>query len=96
MIHSTMHWYTVFWERIAIGILVRSKNISLLAFKYAELDEIIMGGSYSDPDAMAVLEVVRDCPMFIDRSAPDDENCTDPDSLMLERLFHAPDGEKPN
>lgn len=81
-----MHWYTRFWERFAIGILVRSSNISMLAFKDVELDRIIMAGSIDDPAAMA----------FIDANTPDDENYTDPDSLMLERLFHAPDGEKPN
>lgn len=83
---SVMHWYTRFWERFAIGILVRSSNISMLAFKDVELDRIIMAGSIDDPAAMA----------FIDANTPDDENYTDPDSLMLERLFHAPDGEKPN
>jgi hypothetical protein len=81
-----MHWYTRFWERFAIGILVRSSNISMLAFKDRELDQVIMAGSIDDPAAMA----------FIDANTPDDENYTDPDSLMLERLFHAPDGEKPN
>ena len=81
-----MHWYTRFWERFAIGILVRSSNISMLAFKDRELDQVIMAGSPDDPAAMA----------FIQANTPDDENYTDPDSLMLERLFHAPDGEKPN
>ncbi len=81
-----MRWYTRFWERFAIGILVRSSNISMLAFKDRELDQVIMAGSIDDPAAMA----------FIDANTPDDENYTDPDSLMLERLFHAPDGEKPN
>ena len=81
-----MHWYTRFWERFAIGILVRSNNISLLAFKDVDLDQVIMAASPDDPAAM----------QFIDANTPDDENCTDPDSMMLERLFHAPDGEKPN
>jgi hypothetical protein len=81
-----MRWYTRFWERFAIGILVRSSNISMLAFKDRELDQVIMAGSIDDPVAMA----------FIDANTPDDESYTDPDSLMLERLFHAPDGEKPN
>jgi len=84
-----MHWYNRFWERLAIGILVRSNNISLLAFKDVDLDQVIMAGSIEDPAAMA----------FIDANTPDDENYTDPDSIpdsmMLERLFHAPDGEKP-
>ena len=81
-----MHWYTRFWERFAIGILVRSRNISMLAFKDVELDRIIMAGSIEGLAAMA----------FIDANTPDEENYLDPDSLMLERLFHAPDGEKPN
>ena len=83
---TIMHWYTRFWERLAISILVRSNNISLLAFKDVQLDRIIMAGSIEDPAAMA----------FIDANTPDEESYTDPDSLMLERLFHAPDGEKPN
>ena len=83
---TIMHWYTRFWERFAIGILVRSDNISLLAFKDVELDQVIMAGSPDDPAAMA----------FIDANTPDDESYTDPDSMMLERLFHSPDGEKPN
>ena len=83
---TIMHWYTRFWERLAISILVRSNNISLLAFKDADLDQVIMAGSIEDPAAMA----------FIDANTPDEESYTDPDSLMLERLFHAPDGEKPN
>jgi hypothetical protein len=58
----------------------------MLAFKDRELDQVIMAGSIDDPVAMA----------FIDANTPDDESYTDPDSLMLERLFHAPDGEKPN
>jgi len=81
-----MHWYTRFWERFAIGILIRSSNISLLAFKDVELDFIVMAGSASDPAAM----------VFIDNNTPDDENYTDLDMLMLERLFNAPDGKKPN
>lgn len=81
-----MHWYTRFWERLAIGILVRSRNISLLAFKDRDLDQVIMAGSKDDPTAMA----------FIEANTPSDEHYADPDSLMLERLFHAPDGEKPN
>ena len=83
---TIMHWYTRFWERLAIGILVRSNNISLLAFKDVDLDQVIMAGSIEYPAAMA----------FIDANTPASENYTDPDSLMLERLFHAPDGENPN
>ena len=64
---TIMHWYTRFWERFAIGILVRSDNISLLAFKDVELDQVIMAGSPDDPAAMA----------FIDANTPDDENYTD-------------------
>ena len=80
-----MHWYIRFWERFAISILVRSRNISMLAFKDVELDQIIMAGSIDDPAAMA----------FINANTPASENYTDPDSMMLERLFHAPDGERP-
>ena len=81
-----MRWYTRFWERFAIGILVRSKNISMLAFKDFELDQIIMAGSIEDPIAMA----------FIDSNTPDDQNYANPDSLMLERLYQSPDYKKPN
>jgi len=79
-----MHWYTRFWERLAIGILVRSSNISLLAFKDVELDQVIMVGSIEDPAAMA----------FFNANTPAEENFADPTSMMLERLFHAPDGKK--
>lgn len=81
-----MHRHTRFWERLAIGILVRSNNISLLAFKDVDLDQVIMAGSIDDPAAMA----------FINANTPASENYTDPDSMMLERLFHAPDAEKPS
>ena len=83
---SLMRWYTRFWERFAIGILVRSTHISMLAFKDVDLDQIIMAGSIEDPIAMA----------FINSNTPDDQNYVNPDSLMLERLFNAPDGKKPN
>jgi len=58
----------------------------MIAFKDFELDQIIMAGSIDDPAAIA----------FIERNTPSDEHYADPDSLMLERLFHAPDGKKPN
>ena len=81
---AIMHWHIRFWEKLAILILVRSKNISLVAFKDVDLDQIIMAGSPDDPAAMA----------FINANTPDDENFADPTSMMLERLFHAPDGKK--
>jgi len=81
---TIMHWYTRFWERFAIRILVRSENISLLVFKDVDLDQIIMAGSPDDPAAMA----------FVNANTPADENFADPTSMMLERLFHAPDGKK--
>lgn len=58
----------------------------MIAFKDFELDQIIMAGSIEDPVAMA----------FINRNTPNEEDYTNPDSLMLERLFNAPDGKKPN
>lgn len=80
-----MYWSTRFWERFAIAILMRSNNISLLAFKDVDLDQVIMAASEEDPTAME----------FIDFNTPDEEDYTDPDSLMLERLFHSPDANKP-
>jgi len=79
-----MYWYTRFWERFAIAILMRSNNISLLAFKDVDLDQVIMAGAAEDPVAME----------FIDFNTPEDEDYTNPDSLMLERLFHLPDANK--
>tara|TARA_B100001094_G_scaffold297443_1_gene320539 strand:- start:628 stop:900 length:273 start_codon:yes stop_codon:yes gene_type:complete len=84
-----MHWYTRFWERFAIGILVRSKKISMLAFKDVDLDQIIMTASASDPIAVAFV-VNND---FHGNFSDDDGDC-DPDSIMLERLFHSPDANK--
>ena len=80
-----MLWRTRFWERFAIRILLRSGNISMLAFKDRDCSQVFMAASPTDPAAFAFYT------QNINRLGPDD---TDPESMMLERLYHAPDAEK--
>lgn len=80
-----MLWRTRFLERFAIRILLRSKNISMIAFKDRECGQIFMAASPTDPAAFAFYTE------NIDRIG---SNNNDPDSMMLERLYHAPDAKK--
>lgn len=70
-----------FWERVAIRILMRSKNISLFCFKDKDLDPVFMAVDRSDVLAA----------QFFDANS--DVEHKDPNSMMLERLFHGPDAE---
>ena len=72
---------TRFWERFAIRILMKSKNISLLCFKDKDLDPVFMAVDRSDVAAA----------QFFDSNRGVEHK--DPDSMMLERLFHSPDAE---
>lgn len=72
---------TRFWERFAIRILMKSKNISLFCFKDRDLDPIFMAVDRSDVGAAQFFDSNRDV------------EHKDPDSMMLERLFHSPDAE---
>jgi len=78
-------WRTRFWERFAIRILLRSDNISMLAFKDRDCGQVFMAASPTDPVAFAFYTE------NINRLGSDN---TDPQSMMLERLYHAPDAEK--
>ena len=70
-----------FWERLAIRILLRSRNITMLAFKDRDLDEIFMGATPSDHSAM---EFMHRNQGFAERQSQ---------VMDLERAFHAPDAE---
>jgi len=80
-----MFWRSRFWEQFAIRILLRSDNITMLAFKDRECNQILMAAAPTDPAAFAFYTE------NINRLGSDD---TDPSSMMLERLYHAPDAEK--
>jgi len=80
-----MLWRTRFWERFAIRILLRSGNISMLAFKDRGCSQIFMAAAPTDPIAFE----------FYARNVNNlGSNGSDPKSMMLERLYHAPDAEK--
>ena len=80
-----MLWRSRFWEQFAIRILLRSDKISMLAFKDRDWGQVFMAASPTDPAAFAFYTE------NINRLGSDD---TDPESMMLERLYHAPDAEK--
>ena len=71
--------FTRFWERFAIRILLRSDNITMLAFKDREVRDVFMAANPTDRGAWA----------FFERNQESVE--VEPDSMVLERLFHAPD-----
>lgn len=80
-----MLWLTRFWERLAIRILVRSSNITMLAFKDRQCDQIFMAADWTDPRAMQ---------FYVNSNSAPEAEPADPASMMLERLYHAPDAEK--
>ena len=80
-----MIWFTRFWERFAIRILLRSDKITMLAFKDRECNQIFMAAAPTDPAAFAFYT------QNINNLGSDE---ADPRSMMLERLYHAPDAKK--
>ena len=70
-----------FWEKLAIRILLRSQNITMLAFKDRYLDQVFVAASQDDEGAWA----------FFQRNQ--DEVGLEPNWASLERAFHAPDAE---
>jgi hypothetical protein len=80
-----MIWFARFWESFAIRILLRSDKITMLAFKDRECNQIFMAAAPTDPAAFAFYT------QNINNLGSDN---TDPQSMMLERLYHAPDAEK--
>jgi len=80
-----MNWFLRFRDALAVKILLRSRNITFVAFKDVESDQIFMGASPIDP--IAYTFYVRN----LDHCGEPDP---DPDSMMLERIYHSPDAEK--
>lgn len=75
--------FTRFLETIAVRILLKSRNISLLVFKDRDVEKIFMAASPADKLAM----------QFYERNVHFVAGEPEPASLMLERLFHSPDAE---
>lgn len=71
-------------ERDAIRVLMKSNNITMLAFKDRASPQIFMAAAPSDPAAFT----------FYARNMSEVEEDLDPDSLTLERIFHSPDATK--
>ena len=80
-----MIWFKRFFESLAIRILLRSDKITMLAFKDRECSQIFMAAAPTDPIAFE----------FYARNVNNlGSNGSDPKSMMLERLYHAPDAKK--
>lgn len=71
-------------ESRAIRVLLKSNNITMLAFKDRASPQIFMTAAPSDPGAFT----------FYARNMSEVEEDLDPDSLTLERIFHSPDATK--
>ena len=67
------------WERLATRILLRSKNITMLAIKDRDLDRIFIAASPSDQGAWEFMQC--------------NQGVTERELQVmdLERAFHAPD-----
>jgi hypothetical protein len=82
-----MIWFNRFFEKLAVRILLRSDKITMLALKDRECSQIFMAAAPTDPIAFE----------FYSRNVNNlGSNGIDPKSMMLERLYHAPDAEKGN
>ena len=80
-----MIWFNRFFEGLAVRILLRSDKITMLAFKDRGCSQIFMAAAPTDPIAFE----------FYARNVNNlGSNASDPKSMMLERLYHAPDAEK--
>ena len=79
-----MDWFLRIKEKIAIKILLKSSNITMLAFKDIASEKIFIAASPVDPGAFA----------FYARNMDQTEEPLDPASMMLERIYHSPDAEK--
>lgn len=80
-----MIWFNRFFEGLAVRILLRSDKITMLAFKDRECSQIFMAAAPTDPVAFE----------FYARNVNNlGSDGSDPKSMMLERLYHAPDAEK--
>lgn len=79
-----MGWLTRLKERLAIRILVKSQNITMIAFKDKDCPQIFMAAAPIDPIGFA----------FYARNMNEVNQEVDPDSMVLERIYHAPDAEQ--
>jgi len=80
-----MIWFNRFFEGLAVRVLLRSDKITMLAFKDRGCSQIFMAAAPTDPIAFE----------FYARNVNNlGSNGSDPKSMMLERLYHAPDAEK--
>jgi len=80
-----MIWFKRFLEGLAVRILLRSDKITMLAFKDRECSQIFMAAAPTDPVAFE----------FYARNVNNlGSSGGDPKSMMLERLYHAPDAQK--
>ena len=80
-----MIWFSRFFEGLAVRILLRSDKITMLAFKDRGCSQIFMAAAPTDPVAFE----------FYARNVNNlGSDGSDPKSMMLERLYHAPDAEK--
>ena len=80
-----MIWFKRFLEGLAVRILLRSDKITMLAFKDRECSQIFMAAAPTDPVAFE----------FYARNVNNlGSDGSDPKSMMLERLYHAPDAKK--
>lgn len=70
-----------FWVKLAIRILMRSKKISMLAFKDRDIDQVFISAAPNDPIAWAFLQRMQEEPE------------PEPQWFQLERAFHSPDAE---
>jgi hypothetical protein len=70
-----------FWERLAIRVLMRSKKITMLAFKDRDIRQVFIAAAQDDEIAWAFLQQ--------NQEEPEPE----PQWFQLERAFHSPDAE---
>lgn len=80
-----MNLFVRWKERIALNILMRSKNITMLAFKDVQLDQIFISADPTDPLAVA---------FYVQNSDQGDIEAEDPASMILERIYHSPSANK--
>lgn len=70
-----------FWEKLAIRVLMRSKKITMLAFKDRDMHQVFIAAAQDDEIAWAFLQQ--------NHEEPEPE----PQWFQLERAFHSPDAE---
>lgn len=81
-----MAWFQKLKERFALGILLQSKNITMLAWKDASNPKIWITANTKDVLAYQ---------FFVYNNINNGPSPEDHDSMILERLYHSPDAKKP-